>query len=118
MGGQACILYGGAEFSRDIDFAILASEENLYQLKTCLDELDAEVIAVHPFEMDYFERGHAIHFPGGTPETDGLRADVMTKIRGVDEFEKLWQRRKTIVSDDGTKFYLMSLPNLVKAKKT
>jgi hypothetical protein len=27
MGGQACILYGGAEFSRDIDFAILASEE-------------------------------------------------------------------------------------------
>ena len=25
MGGQACILYGAAEFSRDIDFAILAS---------------------------------------------------------------------------------------------
>ncbi len=25
MGGQACIVYGGAEFSRVIDFAILAS---------------------------------------------------------------------------------------------
>lgn len=44
------ILYGGAEFSRDIDFAILASEENLKQLKACLDELEAEVIAVPPFQ--------------------------------------------------------------------
>jgi len=49
MGGQACILYGAAEFSRDIDFAILASDENLTQLKACLDELEAEVIAVPPF---------------------------------------------------------------------
>ena len=24
MGGQACVFYGGAEFSRDTDFAILA----------------------------------------------------------------------------------------------
>ena len=24
MGGQACVLYGGAEFSRDIDFAVEA----------------------------------------------------------------------------------------------
>lgn len=59
IGGQACILYGGAEFSRDIDFAILASDQNLSQLKACLDELEAEVIAVPPF---YLERGHAIHF--------------------------------------------------------
>jgi hypothetical protein len=28
MGGQACVLYGGAEFSRDVDFALLASPEN------------------------------------------------------------------------------------------
>jgi hypothetical protein len=27
MGGQACVLYGAAEFSRDTDFAILATEE-------------------------------------------------------------------------------------------
>jgi hypothetical protein len=48
MGGQAFILYGGAEFSSDIDFAILASDENLLQMKTCLDEQYAEVIAVLP----------------------------------------------------------------------
>ncbi len=118
MGGQACILYGGAEFSRDIDFAILASEENLIQLKACLDELDAEVIAVPPFSLEYLERGHAIHFRCATPEAAGLRVDVMTKLRGVDDFEKLWERRNTIASDDGAEYQLLSLPDLVKAKKT
>lgn len=118
MGGQACILYGGAEFSRDIDFAILASEENLNQLRACLDELQAEVIAVPPFSQEHLERGHAIHFRCTTPDAAGLRVDIMTKLRGVDDFESLWQRRTTIVSDDGSEFQLLSLPDLVKAKKT
>ena len=118
MGGQACILYGGAEFSRDIDFAILASEENLTQLRACLDELDAEVIAVPPFSREYLERGHAIHFRCKTPEAEGLRVDVMTKMRGLDDFERLWERRNSIRLDDGTEYQLLSLPDLVKAKKT
>ena len=118
MGGQACILYGGAEFSRDIDFAILASEENLTQLRACLDELDAEVIAVPPFSREYLERGHVIHFRCRTPEAEGLRVDVMTKMRGLDDFERLWERRNSIKSDDGTEYQLLSLPDLVKAKKT
>lgn len=29
MGGQACIFYGGAEFSRDADVALLAEPDNL-----------------------------------------------------------------------------------------
>ena len=29
MGGQACVLYGAAEFSRDTDLAVLAEQENL-----------------------------------------------------------------------------------------
>jgi hypothetical protein len=29
MGGQACVSYGAAEFSRDLDVALLASPENL-----------------------------------------------------------------------------------------
>ena len=33
MGGQACILYGAAEFSRDTDFAVLASSANLTRLR-------------------------------------------------------------------------------------
>lgn len=28
MGGQACVFYGAAQFSKDIDFLILAEEKN------------------------------------------------------------------------------------------
>lgn len=33
MGGQACVFYGAAEFSRDLDLLILADEANLDLLK-------------------------------------------------------------------------------------
>ena len=42
MGGQACVFYGAAEFSRDTDFAVLASPENLERLNVALIELQAE----------------------------------------------------------------------------
>jgi hypothetical protein len=118
MGGQACVLYGAAEFSRDIDFTILASSSNLTRLRAALAELQAEVIAVPPFEPEYLRRGHAIHFRCQTPEASGLRVDVMAKLRGVDDFPKLWRRRMTIQATDGITYELMSLPDLVKAKKT
>jgi hypothetical protein len=33
MGGQACVFYGAAEFSRYTDFAILADAANLARLR-------------------------------------------------------------------------------------
>ncbi len=60
MGGQACVFYGAAEFSRDTDLAISADAVNLGRLRGALDELQAEVIAVPPFELKYLRRGHAI----------------------------------------------------------
>ena len=118
MGGQACVLYGAAEFSRDTDFAILASAANLSRLGEALADLKAEVIAVPPFELKYLLKGHAIHFRCRVAEATGLRIDVMTRMRGVDSFSKLWQRRTTLRAEDGTFYQLMSLPDLVKAKKT
>ena len=50
-------------------------------------------------------------------EAAGMRIDVMTKMRGVDSFPKLWDRRTTLSIDDRT-IELMSLPDLVQAKKT
>lgn len=44
MGGQACVFYGAAEFSRDVDFAILAEAANLERLKQALTDLAAESI--------------------------------------------------------------------------
>ncbi len=49
MGGQACILYGAAEFSRDIDVDVLAEPKNLLHLQRALDELQAEPVFVPPW---------------------------------------------------------------------
>jgi len=48
MGGQACVFYGAAEFSRDTDFAIVADAANLARLRKALAELQAAPIAVPP----------------------------------------------------------------------
>ena len=118
MGGQACVFYGAAEFSRDTDFAILADAANLARLRKALAELQAESIAVPPFELKYLRRGHAIHFRCQHPEALRMRVDVMSKMRGVEAFAKLWKRRTTIELPDGTNCDLLSLPDLVQAKKT
>ncbi len=117
MGGQACVFYGAAEFSRDTDLAILANSENLAKLKNALEDLQAAVIAIPPFEAKYLRKGHAVHFRCHHPEALGMRIDVMSKMRGVDSFQKLWTRRTTLSMGNG-KIELMSLPDLVQAKKT
>lgn len=118
MGGQACVLYGAAEFSRDTDLAILASEENAERLMKAMQSLDAEVIAVPPFLLQHLEAGHAVHFRCRHLEAAGMRVDVMSRMRGVADFHTLWERRTTLVMDDGTECDLLSLGDLVKAKKT
>ena len=117
MGGQACILYGAAEFSRDADLAILADETNLANLGKALAELQASVIAVPPFDVQFLKRGHAIHFRSAHPDAQGVRIDIMSVMRGVDAFTDLWTRRTTFTFDGDT-VDVMSLPDLVTAKKT
>ncbi len=41
MGGQACVLYGAAQFSKDIDFVLLANDDNRHRLELALSELQA-----------------------------------------------------------------------------
>jgi hypothetical protein len=118
MGGQACVLYGAAEFSRDVDLALLVEEENLQQFRGFLTEAQAEPIAVPPFELEYLHRGHAVHFRCHHPEANNLRLDVMEIMRGVDPFPLLWERRSTVLGPEGEVYELLSLPDLVKAKKT
>ena len=118
MGGQACVFYGAAEFSRDTDLAILADAANLSRLRAALAELHAKVIAVPPLKLKYLRRGHAVHFRCRHSEAFRMRIDVMSVMRGVDSFNKLWARRTTVTLSDGFSADLMSLPDLVKAKKT
>ena len=118
MGGQACVSYGAAEFSRDVDLAIAVSLRNIAALQKAMRDLDAEVIAVPPFEVKYLRKGHAVHFRCRTAEAEGLRVDVMSRMRGVESFQRLWKRRTTVELPDGTQYDLLSLPDLVQAKKT
>jgi hypothetical protein len=118
MGGQACVFYGAAEFSRDTDLAIVADAANLARLRRAFADLQADVIAVPPFHARFLRRGHAIHFRCRHPHARRMRVDVMAKMRGVDPFERLWTRRTTIELPDGTRCDLLSLPDLVQAKKT
>ena len=110
MGGQACVLYGAAEFSRDLDLALLPDPANLDRLEAALAELDAEVIAVPPLSLQHLTEGLAVHFRCREPHVAGLRIDLMTHMRGVAPFEELWARRTTFEFDDET-IDVMSLPD-------
>lgn len=118
MGGQACVLYGAAEFSRDTDIVIAIDPVNLAALTQALDDLHAHCIAVPPFDVDYLRRGLAVHFRCRHPEAEGVRLDVMNTMRGVAAFEELWDRRTTMEWEAGLQVDMLSLPDLVQAKKT
>jgi hypothetical protein len=118
MGGQACVFYGAAEFSRDTDLALLSLPENLERFRAALADLEAECIALPPFEADYLLRGHALHFRCHHPDAAGMRIDAMSMMRGVAPFDALWARRTTIETTDGDEYNLLSLADLVQAKKT
>jgi hypothetical protein len=85
MGGQACVLYGAAEFSRDVDIALLADPDNLERLRAVLEELDAEPVAVPPFDREFLLKGHAVHFRCRHPEAAGIRLDLMAVANGVQD---------------------------------
>jgi hypothetical protein len=118
MGGQACVFYGAAQFSRDADIAVLADSANLERLEAALGELQADVIAVPPFEPQYLDMGLAVHFRCRRPDLHSIRVDVMSKMRGVDPFPQLWERRSAIELADGQQINLMNVADLVLAKKT
>lgn len=118
MGGQACVFYGAAQVSKDIDFVVFAGGDNFARLTRALDELNAGRIAVPPFDPDVLDRGHAVHFRCQATGVEGLRVDVMTKLRGLPSFGVLWDRRTTFADNEGHEFHLLSVPDLVSAKKT
>lgn len=118
MGGQACVLYGAAEFSRDTDLALLASRENLVRLRQALKELSAEPLAIPPLELRFLRRGHVVHFRCRHEDALNIRVDIMSRMRGVSGFATLWRRRTSIHLPDGPTASVLSLPDLVLAKKT
>jgi hypothetical protein len=118
MGGQACVFYGAAQVSKDVDFVLLAQEENFARLHAALDQLKAKQIAVPQFDPALLARGHAVHFRCAAPGVEDLRIDIMTYLRDLQPFSVLWERRTVIAGECGEEFHLLSIPDLVTAKKT
>lgn len=116
MGGQACIVYGASEFSRDVDLAVFAHPTNLSRLRKALEALHAEVIAVPPFDESLLARGHAVHFRCAAAE--GMRLDIMSVMRGVQDFDTCWSRRTLVELDGVGDIDVLGLEDLVQAKKT
>ena len=108
MGGQACVFYGAAEFSRDTDLAILAEPENLHRFESAMIELDAKAIAVPSLDMALLKKGHAVHYRCAHPEAEGIRVDVMSVLRGLPDFPVLWNRRTTVEVASGERYDLDS----------
>ena len=117
MGGQACVFYGAAQVSKDIDLLLLADPANLENLRNALDALEARRIAVPPFSQQVLARGHAVHFRCSAAGLDKLRIDMMSRLRGLPDFEELWARRTVIEAAEIGEVDLMSVPDLVQAKK-
>jgi len=118
MGGQACVFYGAAQVSKDEDLVLLADAANFQRLHRALEALNARRIAVPRFDPDALARGHAVHFRCGAPGVEEMRIDIMTRLRDLPDFSVLWERRTVISGDAGDEFHLLSVPDLVKAKKT
>ncbi len=118
IGGQACILYGAAEFSRDIDLSVLISTENLEALKEVLRELEAEPVFYPALSVGALLKGHACHFRCQRKDLKGLRVDVIGVMRGVDDFHELWKRREEVEATEIGKILVIGLSDLVKSKKT
>jgi len=117
MGGQACVFYGAAEFSRDLDLLVLVEDEELDRLRAALADLNCEPVAVPTLSADYLRRGHAVHFRCTRSDVNGLRIDLMSHLRGLPSFEELWGRRTTFEVGD-EKIDTLALEDLVLAKKT
>ncbi len=118
MGGQACILYGAAEFSRDVDLAVLADERNLTRLRAALQQLRATPVFVPPLSAEVLRRGHACHFRCAARGTEGLRIDIMSSLHGCEPFDRLWTRRRTLQLMGAGRVHVLALADLVRAKKT
>lgn len=117
-GGQACVLYGGTDFSVDTDIVVVASPATLDALRAALHELHAELAYVPPLEADFLNRGHACPFRCRHSESANHRLDIMSVLRGCDPFPLLWARRTTVELPELGEVNVLGLPDLVQSKKT
>ena len=104
MGGQACVFYGAAQVSKDVDFLILADEANFIGLHAALDESAGRFASpCRASTRTCWQRGHAVHFRCAAPGVRGTADrchDPTCEI--LPDFEVLWEARTVFADDDGS----------------
>ena len=115
MGGQACILYGVGEFSRDLDVVITTDRRSFSALQAALADLHATQLYLPALDLEPLERGHIAHV--ACQREGGLRLDICTRPPRVPDTEALWERAKHFHLPDGD-VPVLSLQDLVATKKT
>ena len=92
--------------------------QNLVNLKKALNILKAKQIFIPSLIKEYLDKGHACHFRCFARDVENLRIDIMSKLKGCDNFEKLWERRYIIKMPNRMIIEVISLEDLVQCKKT
>ncbi|MFN0180501.1 MAG: hypothetical protein ACKVZ0_17005 [Gemmatimonadales bacterium] len=117
LGGQASILHGGAEFSRDLDLLLTTDPADLVRLQGALAELEAELIAVPPLAAEYLDRGHAVHFRCRRSDVSGLRLDLLTRPPRLPDLDAVWHRA-VVAEVGGETIPVVAVDDLIQTKKT
>jgi len=118
MGGQACILYGGSEFTRDSDLCVMCDSGNLQRVRKALKSLGAQRIFYPELTITNLKKGHACHFICKNPGLENFRVDVMSRMRNCPGFSTLWRQRENLTIEKGLLVPVMGIKHLVASKKT
>lgn len=111
VGGEAVIHYGYVRVTGDVDFFYGTVPENTERLfRALVDFWDGDVPGLDS-ASELSEPGQVVQF--GRPPN---RIDLLASITGV-SFAEAWQSRVPLVSDDGTRLFLIALDLLIQNKE-
>lgn len=118
ISGQACVLYGAAQFTQDLDLWIDPTRGNLRRLLAALAGLGARVHKLTPpLNVLSMRRGHGFHFLVPAGRGENLYLDLMGQPPRVGTFRAACRRSEAVESEWGT-LPLVGIEDLVEIKKT
>jgi hypothetical protein len=116
IGGQAAIIYGASQFTRDADFWIEPTARNVKALRKALANLKAKPRFLPPLNLPVLKKGHGVHFI--IPQAGGeYYIDLLGKPPRVSSFTTAYKDART-VRWHGLRIRVLDIPRLVATKKT
>lgn len=118
IGGQAAILYGAAQFTRDLDLWIRPTAANLSALVRALHAVRARVHKLTPpLTLEHVRRGHGFHSVVPQPGALPAFVDVRGHPPRVSTYAAARGRASFFATPWG-RLPVVAIPELVESKKT